>query len=165
MHINEGEVNNLCWLAYMYYKGLGVEIDVDKAISLYEKGLKHKKTVAYSNLGAIYKSETLGRKNIKKSIYYYTKGAEAGDKYALNGLGNIYMEGDIIEQDVAKAVELFKKAAKQNFMYSQFSLAEIYEKGKGDIKMNLEEAIKLYQAAAKQGHEEAKKALKRLNAE
>jgi uncharacterized protein len=162
MHVDRGEVNNICWLAYMLYRGEGVKTDVDKAIVLYEKAIAEKQVVAYSNLGEIYSNDKYGKKDIALSLDYYNRGVELGDKYSLNALGEIYQKGEIIEQDITKAVELYKQAVKQNFMHSQFNLAEIYEKGTGGIEINLEEAIKLYQASAKQKHEPAIEALKRL---
>jgi uncharacterized protein len=162
MHVDTGEVSNICWLAYMYYQGEGVAADVDKAIPLYEKAITLKQKVAYSNLGAIYSKEKYGKCDIALALQYYNKGAELGDLYAINSLGFVYAEGTIVEKDITKAVEFFKKAVEKNFPESQFKLAEIYEKGSGEIKMNKEEAIKLYRASAKQKHEPAIEALKRL---
>ena len=162
MHIARGETSNLRRLAEMYRDGKGVEVDLDKAIELYRRATTDNQKLAYHNLGYIYNSDTLGKKDNDKAIHYFTKGAEANEKYALNALGDIYNKGEIVEKDTAIAIKLYKKAAKQNLKDSQFNLAEIYEKGTGETKVDLEEAIKFYQAAAKQKYEPAIEALKRL---
>ena len=62
-----------------------------------------------------------------------------------------------------KAVEYFIMAADKGYIESQYELGVCYEKGYG-VKQDKSKAIEWYKAAAAQGYEKAKTALKRLGA-
>jgi TPR repeat protein len=60
-----------------------------------------------------------------------------------------------------KAVRFYTLAAELGHAPSQYYLGRIYENGTNDVPQDFSKAIEWYEKSAKQGHEEAKKALKR----
>jgi len=58
-------------------------------------------------------------------------------------------------------VQWYRKAALQNNAMAQYNLGHMYELGNG-VPMNLEEALRWYQLAARQGNENARMAARRL---
>ena len=71
-------------------------------------------------------------------------------------LGYAYYCGEGVEVDYHKALECFEKAANLGEARAQFATGYMYHLGQHAIEGNLEKAVKWYQAAAKQGNEDAK---------
>lgn len=62
-----------------------------------------------------------------------------------------------------EAVKWYRKAAEKGYAPAQYNLGNMYRYGKG-IAKDIQEARRWYRKAANHGHENAKEALKRLNA-
>ena len=76
-------------------------------------------------------------------------------------LAEIYLAGEIVKKDYDTAASFYRKAAAKGDPIAQFSLASMLEKGRG-ITRNKDEAIALYQDAARQGHNSSQKRLLQL---
>jgi len=119
-------------LGYCYQYGIGVKIDEQKAVELYQKASEQKST------------GTLAQYNFSHV-----------NTIAQNRLGICYRLGTGIETDYQKAIELFQKVAKQGNAYGQYNLGYAYEHGIG-VEKNEQKAIELYEKAADQGFAKAK---------
>jgi len=76
-------------------------------------------------------------------------------------MAGLYRSGKGVKSDLDKATGLYKKAAINGLPDAQFTLASILEKQDPDRK-NPAEALRWYQAAADQGHQQAIKKLTNL---
>lgn len=77
------------------------------------------------------------------------------DPWASAYLGKLYLEGKLIPVDFEKAASLIRLAAEARDAESQYKLAELYVDGLG-VEKNSGEALFWLEAAAKQGHQQAK---------
>jgi len=66
-----------------------------------------------------------------------------------------------VSKDLAKAVKFYTKSQEGGYAGGTFALGRCWENGIG-VKQDLKKALTLYQQAARQGHEEAEEAVKRL---
>lgn len=87
---DQGELEALEKLAYMYFNGLGVKQNKQNAIMFYHKAAKQGAMLSQRNLGYLYRKGLGAEKNIEKAIYWYQKAADQGDIKAHKELGWIY---------------------------------------------------------------------------
>lgn len=73
----------------------------------------------------------------------------------------MYNNGEGVNVDYKESAQWYCKAAEQGVSRAQFYLGTMYEIGRGVAK-DVNTAIRCYGAAARQGDEDAKKALERL---
>jgi tetratricopeptide (TPR) repeat protein len=90
------------------------------------------------------------------AVNYYTKAAELGDMTAHCGLAKMYFEGDGVERDMKKAVHHWEEAAIGGHPRARYMLGCIV-----GANGNKEKAAKHFIIAAKQGHDEALKFVKK----
>jgi len=93
----------------------------------------------------------------------YEASAGRGNVDAQVALGAMYLEGSggVPRRDLVKAVELFRRAADAGDKRGQTHLGRCYAKGLG-VPQSLAHATRLYQLAARQGHQVANKLLEQL---
>ncbi|CAI2161814.1 15628_t:CDS:2 [Funneliformis geosporum] len=84
-HDNSGMYNLGC--CYQY--GIGTNIDLQKAIVLYEKAANLDHEMAQFNLATMYKEGNGINKDIDKAIYWYRKSAEQGYQQAHSRLNKL----------------------------------------------------------------------------
>lgn len=106
--VNKKDKNCLESLADMYYWGLYVKEDKEKAFSLYDESIKQGNSNLYYKLGKLYEDEG----DFEKSLLNYTKGHESGDINATQRLGVMYLNGDGVNIDKEKGLEYIKDAVK-----------------------------------------------------
>jgi TPR repeat protein len=99
-----------------------------------------------------------------EALKWYRKSAFSGDATSQNNLGRMYYFGlGGLPKDYAMAAEWFHKAARAGNVLAQYILAQMHETGiAGAVEKDLDEAVELYQAAAKQQHKGAQCRLGRL---
>ncbi len=90
------------------------------------------------------------------AVNYFTKAAELGDMTAHCGLAKLYLEGEGVELDMKKAVHHFEEAAIGGHPRARYMLGCIV-----GANGNKEKAAKHFIIAAKQGHDEALKFVKK----
>lgn len=120
----KGDAESMYILGMKYFRGWGVQYDIDKAIELLE---------AAAELGLVYAQRNIGE--------IYLDGVQ--------GHNPDYSHYDIIPVDLEKAFKWFKLAAEQNDAVSQFKLGSMYEEGKV-VNKDQNEANRLYELAAEQ---------------
>ncbi|PKC66514.1 HCP-like protein [Rhizophagus irregularis] len=132
---------------FLYYNGIIVKKDEDKAFGLFSKASKSNYPIAQFYLGKLYKDP-------KKAFYWYQKSAENGNKHAQFYLGKCYEEGKGIEKDGFKAFECYEKAVKNGNKFAQLSLGYYYDNGIG-TQVDEEKAIEWYEKSAIQEYDSA----------
>jgi len=94
--------------------------------------------------------------NPKKSYDYQKKMADLGVAAAQNSLAVRYFYGTDIKQNYAEALRLFELAAAKNYAQALYNLGTAYHNGIKDVVVpDPKQALKHFQAAAKQDHPEA----------
>lgn len=165
-----------CYLAYMFFKGLGVKQDLAKAFKLMEKAMELNCSQAYywmidliqlvecdydakkllekaAEMGNANADNLLGsiyrEVDINKSIEYFELAIANGNTNACSGLGQIYHDGANGEIDFEKAQEYYQMAPDNQ--HCLFNLAVMHEMGEGFPKNN-KKAITLFKKSLKLGN-------------
>ncbi|MGI4851348.1 MAG: tetratricopeptide repeat protein [Janthinobacterium lividum] len=110
---NQGDVESQFILARSYFKGEGVERNMEKAFEWYSKAAEQGDFRAQGNLANCYSKGKGVERNMEKAFEWYSKAAEQGDARAQNILGNCYLKGEGVERNIEKAFEWYSKAAEQ----------------------------------------------------
>ena len=120
-------------IGMMYFKGLGTQIDNQKATEYFEKSAKLGNQYAKRLLALEYISGKNFEQNIDKGISLLTECAENGDAFSCYKLGNLYLKGDVVVQDLDKAEKYLLSAEDNEF--TQYALGKLYlQKEKYDIE-------------------------------
>jgi uncharacterized protein len=137
---DQGDSISQSSVGYNYFRGKGVDKDIDKAefwlLKCSEQNTDGSDYAEYY-LGKLYQYE---RNAIKDAMYWYEKSAARGYMWAQSDLAEIYARGDHVDKDFKKAFELYEKAANQGEVDSQASLGKMYLDGLG-VEIDYEKAI------------------------
>lgn len=130
--------------------------DIKKGLAAYEQAVKDGDTIAASLLGyQYYEGETVER-DYEKAFYWYSRAVVKGYPHTYFGVARCYLYGAGVPRNVKKAVKYLKRAPK--FSNSLYELGNCYFNGWG-VKQDKQEAKRLWQKAADDDSEEARKAL------
>lgn len=148
----------------MYFKGLGTQVNYQKAFELIYRAARNGKSTVESQkiLG---ESFLIGRgvpKNYKEARYWYNRAAEQGDVEALNELAYMYFVGNGVEQDYKRAYELFLKAARGGLNLAQYNVGIMLYTGSGFDDNDLVDAYAWFSLASTGGNQQAEQARKSL---
>jgi TPR repeat protein len=146
-------------LSLIYERGWGVVRDPAKAQKYQEMAL------SLGNETAIYASALdlirAGKKS--EALPLIEKAAAKGLPQANYSLGDLYCRGDGVPKDEKKGLGLMRKAAKAGYVDAELGLAEATLQHLPGAP-ELEEAIRLAEAAEAQGHPKAKQVCEQLEA-
>ena len=135
-------------IAGMYEKGLGTDVNVQKAIRWYKTAADNGDGHAAYHLGHIYQDGQIAEQDFSAALKWFEKAADLGNKYAWYSLGCLYCDGKGIRQNFSKAAEWFQKAVDSGNPQAAYELAKLYSSGNG-VEADAEKAQSLYQAALK----------------
>ena len=145
-------------LGYCYDEGIGVARDHVAALKWYELAGDAK---SFNSMGHIYYMGEYGvDEDFTKAVEYYRKAADLGSAYAQYCLANMYYDREGVEQSFTEARRFFKLSADQDNAMAQYRLGVMMMKGEGGEK-NMEGLV-LIDKSAKQGFEEAKARLAKI---
>ena len=153
-----GKAEKLYEQANKYYKGKGVDVDLEKAAKLFEKSAKQGNAKAQNRLGIMYENGEGVDKNLKNAAAWYTKAAKQGYDSAQWNLGVMYANGNGVDKDPKKAAEWFTEAAEQGHAKAQYKLGVMYANGNG-VDKDPKKAVEWYTKAAEQGNADAQQSL------
>ena len=106
--------------------------------------------------------ELLEQNNHSLAGEYISRAAEMGDSTAQCQFGYLYENGFYGHVNAAEAVRWYRKSAEQCLAQGQYRLGSCYHLGKG-VNQDWEEAARLFELAAQQGHADAARCLQMLN--
>ena len=165
----EGNVLAVYEIGNVYQRGIGVEIDPDKANYYYEKALhgfenicehrmksdipQEEKSVPYLQyrIGKMYYHGTGTEKDYTKAFEYLKESADQQNIYASYITGNMYYNGEEVEANKEMAFHYYNKAIKETKRgksnpYAHYKVAQMYEKGES-VEKDEEEAEIHYKIA------------------
>ncbi|MDR2353832.1 MAG: sel1 repeat family protein [Deltaproteobacteria bacterium] len=148
---DQGNINALFELGYLYSNHSFIKQDLSKAVDYYHRAGNQGDPRAGLFLDVLFHEFKYVPKDPNKA---YKTIARSGSKdYAetLLTLALMYDFGLDIEADLPKAVVLYKKSAKKGNATAQMRLAQLYQDGVG-VKLNLQKAISLYKKSVRQGN-------------
>jgi TPR repeat protein len=149
-------------LGVMHEQGRSVTKDFVEAVRLYRLAANQGHVRAQINLGLMYEHGRGVTKDLVESARLYKLAADQGNATGQNNLGVMYETGRGVAKNEAEAVRLYQLSAKQGNASGQYNLGDMYERGLGGFSRELSTAKSWYRLAARQGHEAAQTALKRL---
>jgi len=152
--------------------GLGVDVNLAKAYTLYEKAAEMGCPQAYKRIGLMYLMGEYLPKNETTGMKFLLDAAELFDAWSVNFVGECYLYGDMgFEKNEAKAFDMFLTACAyctSNYESSGivpykafFNLGHCYECGIG-TEVSLSSAISWYKIGKKLGEDNCRQALIRL---
>ena len=154
---NAGDAEAQNDLALCYAKGIGVEKDIDKAISLFKKAVDNGDAYAMGNLAQYYELGLGVKKDSLEAFNLYKRAGDEGTKRTKTQLGLYYYYGKAgVKKDYAESLKWFEKSSES---YAYYMQGWQYEHGQG-TKKDLDKAAKAYRYALP----DTKDAFKRLNA-
>mgnify|MGYP000829110524 FL=1 len=113
-------------LGSMFKKGLGTDIDMDKAIDYFKRSAEMNNTNAKRTLALEYISGKHLELDIEKGLEMLTECADSGDTLSCYKLGKIYFKGEIVYKDLNMAEKYLLKAAENKNEYALYSLGKLY---------------------------------------
>ncbi|CDF41025.1 Sel1-repeat containing protein [Chondrus crispus] len=135
-------------LGNLYFHGaMGIQPDLKKARSLFQKGAAKGRTDAHAHLGFMY----LRFGWHDKAVFHLQKAASGGDKLGFHGMGFVTLRGIGVEKDPEKAFQFFKKAAELEYPEAMFNLAIMSMRGVGTTH-SFNDAFVYFRNAADFGH-------------
>eukprot|EP01127_Copromyxa_protea_P014296 TRINITY_DN3959_c0_g1_i2.p1 TRINITY_DN3959_c0_g1~~TRINITY_DN3959_c0_g1_i2.p1 ORF type:complete len:664 (-),score=183.28 TRINITY_DN3959_c0_g1_i2:37-2028(-) len=137
-------------LASMYYAGLGVAKDEQKAVDYLMKSGAASLGDAYYTLAMVVRDFKGSRKDTKGVRHLLTRSAEEGNVLATHTLGVLAEEIG----DLESAVKYFTDAAEKGLPGAMYSLFLLYNAGKG-VPKDAEKAKELIEQAAEGGDGQA----------
>lgn len=145
-------------LAYLYLNGLGTKKDETEALRWYRQAADQGNTESMYNLSLMYKNGTGAAKNTRQFNYWLQQAAENDYPQAQFDLGLMMLYGKDIDRSVSGGKNLLVKAADNGLVDAQYYLGTLYLNGHV-LRPDKDSAVRLFNAAAKQGHKGAKQAL------
>lgn len=148
-------------IGQMYNKGLGTELNYEKAREYFEKS---NSSYAKYSLGELYFDGLGVDQDYEQAAKNYQEAIESDGEnpYASFRLGQMYLSGFYFEKDSVKAGEHFKKALngfekwdKGTDMFLKYRIGYMYYKGYG-TERNMEKAETYFKESLKLGNDGAK---------
>ncbi|MFI3254568.1 MAG: MobP3 family relaxase [Eubacteriales bacterium] len=145
-------------LGKMYEKGLGCEVDVEKARECEEHAFslfcqrEEEKPWQYTQyrIGKMMSSGIGTEQNYEEAVDFLTKAYESDPEkphiYAAYSLAGLYKKGLGVDVDEEQAFEFYKVASTGNFPFADFEVAKAYETGSG-TKVDTEKSQEYYKKA------------------
>lgn len=135
-------------IGLLYQKGLGVKINLAKAVEWHEKAGEKGLVIALVDAGNLYLSDMLHDE--KKAYQCYLKAAAKGYHEAEVHLGDCYYCGVGVEEDAQKAEICFLRAIDHGNAEACDALGTIYVMGDG-MEAREEDAFRCFKLGAQRG--------------
>jgi len=99
-------------LGHLYRRGLGVDMDFEKAMSWYMQAANMGFDRAQANVGSMYLKGQGAKQDYVKASEWFTKAARNGHTISQYNLGLLYEHGKGVEKSTSKALGWYNLAAK-----------------------------------------------------
>lgn len=144
-----GNVAAMFCLAHAYEKGIGLDINMDKAISYFNKAASQGSGAAEYRIGRALERGDWGEQDIDKAMEYYIASMQHGCALAQTMLFDEENE-EFVQRCDKSALILYYWRALHGDANVQISLGDCYAFGMG-INQNIQMSMEWYRRAAEQG--------------
>jgi len=103
------------------------------------------------------------QQDLTRAFGLYLRAAESGSADGMFNVAACYRLGDGVEKDLLKAAEWYERALVKDKFFAPFALGELYSTT-GGLPPDNEKAIAYFQVALANGHQDARRELRRLGA-
>jgi Sel1 repeat len=103
------------------------------------------------------------RQDLTRAFGLYLRAAEVGSEDGMFNVAACYRLGDGVEKNLLKAAEWYERAFAKDKFFAPFALGELYSTP-GGLPPDNEKAIAYFQVALANGHQDARRELRRLGA-
>lgn len=155
-----GNLNCQVDLAICYLFGDGVELDVEKGVSLIRDAAEKGNRYGELMMGMCYKDAHGVETDYDEAFRWFLSSAQKGNMRAMCMLGEAYKFGQGTEEDLAKAIYYYEQGASGGDALSQYALSRHYLVGDG-VERNWEKCFDLLKQSAEQGFPDALELLSR----
>ena len=138
--VNQGDMDAMFSLAYLYHIGDGVTINYEKAKELYERAIYLGNVTALNNLACMYLQGQGIPKNINKAKELYEMAIEKNNARAMVNLAILYEDGVFGYIDCEKSKSLYERAIHLENETAVVNLTSLYLQGK--LKIDNDDKIK-----------------------
>lgn len=160
---NQGHAGAMNQLAWIYREGLGVDENLDYAVTLHSYSAEADYPRAMTNLAYLYSIGQGVEKDLDISAMWYKRAAELNSASAIYAVAMYNLTGTGgVQKDEQEGLSLLMKSAELGHKRAMYAMGKRYENGDGVIQ-DMDQAIKWYSESAKLGEPDAMKAMSRLN--
>jgi len=125
-----GDRNVQYALGWMYQYGLGVEVDLNKALYWLHLAAEQGNARAQYNIGYMYHYGWGGvDQDLSEATKWYALAADQGNEFAQYEIGSMKFNGQGTDKDIEGALRLFESAAAKKFNRALDRLGSIYFEG------------------------------------
>lgn len=148
------------YLGFMYANGQGVPQNLAEAQRLFRLAAAQSDPMAQTHLGVMYSNGQGVTQDYAEALRFYRLASDQNFAHAHALLGVHYANGQGVTRDLAQAQRYYRMAAEQGSSLGQTNLGVMFHNGEGGLVANVTEAIRLWQLAARQGHQSAQQNLR-----
>lgn len=146
-----GDGDGAFYLGRLFEFGLGTDVDMNRAASLYAAAAEKGSVDAMNRLGLMYLEGTTLLRDYAQAAEYFCAAAELGDANGQLNCALMLREGKGVEMDAARALELLEASAVQDVVAAQNILGQILMEGDG-VDPDPARALELFSATANVGN-------------
>lgn len=138
-------------IGYLYYTGMGVELDYGQAEKWFLKGAEKGDAKSQYNIGNMYANGDGRERDYQQALKWFLKAAENGEAGAENRIGSFYYFGLGVDQNYGKSMEWYLKAAHKGNAQAMRNVADQFHDGEG-VKQDYQKSAEWYLRAAQLGN-------------
>lgn len=116
-------------LAERYERGDGVERDMDRALSLYDRACRREQWHACTILGYLLEGGHGAPRDTRRATALYELACAGGERVACSNLGLFYLDGNGVRRSARRAASLFSKSCELGHGTGCVHLAKVLETG------------------------------------
>ena len=146
---NQTKPQYIFLLGFLYYHGINLEKDSNKAFELFSKASEDNYSIAQVYLSKCYQTGMGTEINSVLAITYLHNAIENNSICGQLYLGNLYEDGIGTDVDLNQAFYWYEKAANSGNMNALYHIAKWYQYGKG-IEKNKVKAFEIYKILSEQ---------------
>ncbi|CAE7744213.1 esiB, partial [Symbiodinium microadriaticum] len=137
-------------LGSMFFQGLGVAHNSQKAREFFELSMEMGHEKAPTNLGMLYQTGDGVAEDLRKAKELYELGMKRGDDRAPDLLGRLYQRGQGVAQDFRRAKEFYEIGVDRGDTGACYSLGKMYQHGLG-VARDFQKARELFELGTQRG--------------
>ena len=159
---NNGDVDAKYDVGVANFIARGTAENHEKAASWFQRAADRGHAGAHYYLAYMYAAGVGRETDAAKSTEHYLRAAELGHADAQYLIGSRYANGDGLPRDGQEAAKWMSRAADRGVPGAQYYMGQLHELGQPGMRPDPTAAMRLYRAAAGQGHVAAQNRLAEL---